>query len=263
MFTKKGYSSLIIKNLDKNNWGKWHIIIPARLHSTRLKEKLIQDLAGKPLIIRVYEAIKPLANNGACIHVATDSEKISKLLEKESIPFIDTDKNHQSGTDRIYEASKKLKDKREFILNIQGDEPFIDLEELEKLKLKMESDAELDITSAFFKNNKKSDFSSSNCVKVVLNGQGLALYFSRAMIPFPRDEKSFNHFKHHIGIYGFRTSSLKNFCQFSRGNLEAIESLEQLRALENGLKIGMVEFSKPTIGIDTEKDLNEARKNFK
>ena len=242
------------------NLNKWLIVIPARLHSTRLVEKPLVDLCGTPLIVRVCERLSPLEDLGAKIIVATDSEKILQVLTSHNIQGLMTSTQHQSGTDRVYEVSQQLTS--EYILNVQGDEPFVNVEDLKSLMQQMQETKEDAMATLVHKNTDKVAFNNPNCVKAVISKSSRAIYFSRSPIPFDRDEKSFDYFWQHIGVYAFSKVALKNFCAFEQSRLEKCEKLEQLRALENNIPILITKASKPAIGIDTQEDLDEARKYF-
>ena len=246
------------------SWENWLIAIPARLESTRLPEKPLADLGGKPLIIRVHEQLKDLKALGATIIVATDHKKVQDACQKFSVDAIMTDKDHSSGTDRCLQAAEIL-NHRGFILNVQGDEPFVKCEDLANLKRQLETgeNPKHVMATLIHKNNSQRAYQDPNCVKVVINQDGQALYFSRSSIPFNRNEPgNVTFFWQHIGVYGFTYESLKQFCSLPESYLEKTERLEQLRALENGFMIKTTESPYPSLGIDTQSDLEVAREKF-
>lgn len=240
------------------SWQDWLIVVPARLQSSRLPEKPLQDLKGQPLIVRVYQRLSTLADKGAQIVVGTDSEKVLSACQQREIPACLTDPQHASGTDRVHEVASKYPHK--FILNVQGDEPFVNLSDLENLCLSFQSRPNPEMGTLVHLNSNRADFENPNCVKVVRRGD-FALYFSRSPIPYPRDGV-FQGFWQHIGIYAFSRTSLNQFCKLPMSSLEAIEKLEQLRALENSMQVHLCNANKPGLGIDTPEDLEEARARY-
>ena len=233
-------------------------IIPARYNSTRFPGKPLAILGKNPIIQHVYERTK---NSGIFdeIIVATDDQRIFDAVENFGGKVVFTSPKHKSGTDRVAEVCSKLD--CDIIVNIQGDEPFI----LEKPLLKLISvfeNKEIEVASLMHKIQK--NVNNPNNVKVVCDKDNFALYFSRAAIPFPRDSEAtkISYYKH-IGVYAFRKEILMRFVQLPVGKLERIEKLEQLRLLENGIKIKMVETDYRGIGIDTPADLREAEKILK
>lgn len=245
-----------------DDWRLWQIIIPARLESTRLKHKLLQDLCGAPVIARVAERLAPLTAKGAEVVVAADAEPLLTACRDAGITAIMTRPDHSTGSDRVHEASTLLGSDRPFILNVQGDEPFVDLSVLEAAKTRFEAEPSWDMVSAYHLNTSFAAFQSPDCVKVVMSAADTALYFSRAAIPARRagwSGANFVSFNQHIGIYGFSRDALARYCKAPKSPLETIESLEQLRALSQGLVIGMVKSLQPAIGIDNQEDLDAAR----
>jgi 3-deoxy-manno-octulosonate cytidylyltransferase (CMP-KDO synthetase) len=232
------------------------IIIPARVGSTRFPNKVLADIGGLPMVIRTAKAVSSVDR----VVIATDSSDVKGEADRYGIEAILTSTNHTSGTDRIYEASTKLNlDDSEIILNVQADEPFIEttvIQALLDLTKRNSSDNSIMINSCY-KYISNSEADDPNLVKVVTDEEDMALYFSRAKIPYPRDHH-FNHYKGHIGVYGFTKSSLERFCKFQPSPLESIEKLEQLRALYYGYRIAMVEVETQSFGIDTPEDLEHA-----
>ncbi|MEZ4743151.1 MAG: 3-deoxy-manno-octulosonate cytidylyltransferase [Bdellovibrionota bacterium] len=241
----------------------WLIVVPARLGSTRLPKKPLVDLAGKPLIVRVVENLTNLIHRGAEVVVATDSADIIQVCKSANIAVQMTRLDHHSGTDRCLEVANATPKK--FVMNVQGDEPFICLTALEGLADFVES-GRYEMATLAYCNRHKDAFESSNIVKIALcENTKRALYFSRSPIPnrtrYIYDDHLFG-FWQHIGVYAYKIETLRKFCSFSPSLLEQMESLEQLRALENGIEIGVVYSEKPSIGIDTFEDLEKARERL-
>jgi len=235
------------------------VVIPARLESTRLPNKVILDIGGKPLIQRVFEQVKK-SKKVSDIFIATDSEKIIKLVESFGGKAILTSSKHQSGTDRIAEAVQNLE--TDFIINVQGDEPLISPNLIDSLISVLENDDEVSFVSAMRKIDNLEDLDNPNCVKVITDFSQNAIYFSRSKIPFSRDNDFQNYFQH-IGIYGYKKDFLLKYSQLPQTVLEQTEKLEQLRAIENGFKIRMVETEYKSIGVDTLADLEKVRQIWK
>lgn len=234
-------------------------VIPARYDSTRFPAKLMQDLCGKTVILRTYEAATSTKLFDA-VFVVTDSILIYDEIINNGGKAIMSIKTHESGSDRIAEAIENLD--VDIVINIQGDEPFINKEPLAKVieVFRNDFDAKVDLASLMFEVVKKTDIENPNNVKVVVDQNGFALYFSRSVIPYPRDIDAGVRYMKHIGIYAFRKKALLDFYRLPMKSLEASEKLEQLRYLEYGKRIKMVETSHGSIGIDTIEDLEKARK---
>ncbi|SME93861.1 3-deoxy-manno-octulosonate cytidylyltransferase [Pseudobacteriovorax antillogorgiicola] len=241
------------------NWNNWLIVVPARLKSSRLPEKPLQDLGGKALIVRVYQRLAPLASQGAKIVVATDHDSVMRVCQAESIPAVMTSASHESGTDRVFEVAKDHS--RALVLNVQGDEPFVDLSDLERLASAMERQESPQMGTLIYRNQNLDEFHNPNIVKAVRSDQQVALYFSRSSIPHDRDG-GFEGFWQHQGIYAYSQDTLRRFCELAPHPLEQQEKLEQLRALGHGIAILAVEAKHASIGIDTPEDLEEARERF-
>jgi len=232
------------------------IIIPARIGSSRFPNKVLADVGGLPMVIRTAKAVEKIDK----VAIATDSEEVIKIAKKYHIDAIMTSSNHNSGTDRIFEAAEKLNLKNdEVIINVQGDEPFIESDVVKAvydLTVKNKNNLNIMMNSCYkIMNNPEAD--DPNIVKLITTDEDIALYFSRAKIPYPRDHH-FNDYKGHLGIYGFTKKSLEIFCNLTPAPLEDIEKLEQLRALYHGYNIAMVEVKTKSFGIDTIEDLEEA-----
>ena len=234
------------------------IIIPARIGSSRFPNKVLADIGGTPMVIRTAMAVQDIDD----VAIATDSEEVMKIAQSYNIKAVMTSESHQSGTDRIYEAAQKLGlGEDEVIINVQGDEPFIETEVIEaiyKLTQSNKNNPNIMMNSCYkLITNPEAD--DPNIVKVVTNEKDIALYFSRAKVPYPRDHR-FDQYKGHLGIYGFTMKSLEAFCSSTPAPLEDIEKLEQLRALYHGYMIAMVEVNTESFGIDTPEDLEKALK---
>lgn len=233
------------------------VVIPAREKSSRLPNKLLIEVNGKPIIKWTVENCLNVKNIDRVI-VATDSERIKEALKNLDIDIFITPENIKSGSDRIAYVLKYIED--EDIINVQGDEPLVNVEDIENLANVLKNG---DITTLAYPIDKEEDFKNPNIVKVVLDKDNYALYFSRSPIPFPRDI-SFNEIKKsikvykHIGIYGYKKEILYKFSyELEPSPIEEVEKLEQLRFLYNGYKIKVVEAKEETVGIDTEEDLRK------
>jgi len=230
------------------------IIIPARLSSTRLPNKVLADINGIPMVIKTAFIAQKIDD----VVIATDSKKVIEIAQKYNIKAIMTDANHKSGSDRIKEASDILGlSENELIINLQGDEPFIESEILQSVKDTLEKikTREFVMVSCYKKIDELSA-EDPNLVKVVIDKNDDAIYFSRSKIPYNRDN-SVHNYKGHIGIYGFNKKSLDKFCKIN-ANIEDIEKLEQLRVIYHGYKIKMIEVQTNSFGIDTAEDLKKA-----
>lgn len=236
-------------------------VIPARINSSRFPKKLIQDLNGKPVIVRTYLAVKK-TNLFDEVIVATDSSEIKELIENCGGKVFMSIKLHESGSDRIAEAVENID--TDIVVNIQGDEPFVSKENLQAMLQVFEKDTkkEISLSSVMTTLTKWEDIENPNHVKVVLDKNQYALYFSRSVIPYPRELDDKKTYFKHIGLYAFRKEALMQFTQWEVGVLESIEKLEQLRYLENGKKIKMIHTNHIGIGIDTEEDLIKARNHW-
>ena len=237
-------------------------VIPARYASTRFPAKLMQDLGGKTVILRTYEAAinTQLFDD---VFVVTDSDLIYDEIVSHGGKAIKSIKEHESGSDRIAEAIENLD--VDIVINVQGDEPFIDAEPLAKVIEVFRNDSvkQADLASLMREITNEDDINNPNNVKVVVDQNGFALYFSRSVIPFPRETNVGVRYMQHIGIYAFRKQALLDFYSLPMQSLEASEKLEQLRYLEFGKRIKMVETTHVGIGIDTPEDLEKARKMIK
>ena len=226
-------------------------VIPARLESTRLPRKMLRQIAGKPLIARVYEGVRssPLLHD---VIVATDSDEIMQVCRQHGWNARMTSAQHRSGTERVREVSDSIE--ADIYLNVQGDEPLTRAEHIEAL-IDLMKDPQAQVGTLKTPASAE-DVNNANAVKVVTDSIGRALYFSRATIPFDRDGSRPNCFKH-LGFYAYRKPALDRFCALPESSLEISERLEQLRFLENGIPIQVAETPYDTVGVDTEEDLRK------
>jgi 3-deoxy-manno-octulosonate cytidylyltransferase (CMP-KDO synthetase) len=224
-------------------------IIPARLASTRLPRKMLREIAGQPLIGRVYEGVRssPLLDD---VIVATDSDEIMQLCRQHGWNARMTSAAHRSGTERVHEISESVE--ADVYVNVQGDEAMTRAEHIAAL-LGVMKDPLVQVGTLKTQASPE-DVCNPNAVKVVTDAGGRALYFSRATIPFDRDGSGPNYFKH-LGFYAYRKAALDRFCGLHESSLERSERLEQLRFLENGISIHVAETRYDAVGVDTEEDL--------
>ncbi|OPY75262.1 MAG: 3-deoxy-manno-octulosonate cytidylyltransferase [Syntrophorhabdus sp. PtaU1.Bin153] len=233
------------------------IVIPARYGSTRLPGKPLLDIAGKPLLRWVFEkALQSRLKDGVLI--ATDDERIRDAATAFGAEVVMTSPACASGTDRAHEAVKGRNGR--LVVNLQGDEPFIEPSMIDDLFTVMENE-KVDMATLCCPVADEREYTDPNTVKVVLDRSGFALYFSRSPIPFRRTDRTVIVYKH-VGIYGYTGSFLERFVAMPRGILEETESLEQLRVLETGFRIRVVPTTYDGFGIDTEKDLLRAAKRL-
>lgn len=230
-------------------------MIPARYDATRFPGKLMKQLGDKPVIQHTYDATAATGLFDKVI-VVTDSDTIYNLINSNGGYAVMSKDTHHSGSDRIAEAVADMD--VDVIVNVQGDEPFIQKEPLEKL-IRLFDDTSVRVGSLMRKITDDEELQRSSSVKVVVNKNNDALYFSRSVIPFAADQSANPDYYLHIGVYGFRKETLLAFTQWPAGKLEQIEKLEQLRYLENGIAIrmGLVNFK--SVAIDTPEDLQRAK----
>jgi 3-deoxy-manno-octulosonate cytidylyltransferase (CMP-KDO synthetase) len=248
-------------------------IIPARFNSTRLEEKLLRLLGDKPLILHTLEQTKKAKNIDRVI-VATDDERIFKVIVESGNEVVITSGNHQSGSDRIAEVAETLP-ANSIIVNVQGDEPLISPTTIERAVDALLKDSDVVMSTTCEIIHEAKDVLSADVVKLVTDETGFALYFSRSPIPFPRDavkkygtlENALQNepnliklFRKHTGLYVYRREFLLEYTKLPQSSLEKTEMLEQLRALENGAKIKVIEVEESSIGVDTFEDLERVRK---
>lgn len=247
-------------------------VIPARYASTRLEGKLLLHLDGKPLILHTLEQAKKARQIDEVI-VATDDERILQTVIESGNKAILTSPEHQSGSDRIAEIAKTLPE-NSIIVNVQGDEPLIPPSTIEKAIEAVVADENVVMSTTCERIEEVKDVISSDVVKVVMDEDGFALYFSRSPIPFPRDEVKkygnlenalsanpslIENFNKHTGLYVYRREFLLKITSLPQSNLEKLEMLEQLRALENGYKIKVVRVEQSSIGVDTAEDFERVK----
>lgn len=234
-------------------------IIPARYASTRFPGKPLAMLGGKPVIQRVYEQVVSVLGEA---YVATDDERIFKAVESFGGRAVMTRSDHKSGTDRIEEAAQKLQTDADVIINVQGDEPFIQKTQLETVK-HLFDDPQTQIATLGKPFESMEAVENPNSPKIVCDVNGYAMYFSRSVIPYVRGKEQSEWLQHfpflkHIGLYAYRRNVLAEITKLPQSSLELAESLEQLRWLQNGyrIKVGLTDVE--TVGIDTPEDLDRA-----
>ncbi|MBE0496524.1 MAG: 3-deoxy-manno-octulosonate cytidylyltransferase [Campylobacterales bacterium] len=235
------------------------ILIPARLQSTRFPQKILAPIHGIPMVIATAKRVQEVDR----VAIATDAPEVVALAKRHGFEAVLTCDTHQSGTDRINEAANALGlGAEEIILNVQGDEPFIEPENVAALFQKVRDLSHLPWAMAScFKAITPEEATDPNLVKVVLNHADQALYFSRSPIPYDRDKTGVPYWGH-LGLYGFTRATLSAFCALPSAPLEHTEKLEQLRALYHGHAIHMVKVASQSFGIDTAEDLERALKLF-
>ena len=233
-------------------------LIPARLESTRLSRKLLRELNGIPLIVRTAQNIIDFKIFDE-VHVITDSIDIKNILDKYSISNFLSEKDHQTGTDRVAEYANNFD--CDIIINVQGDEPFIKKQNLQIILSEFENDINkiIDVISLKKRIDKQIDIDNHNNVKVVTDANDFANFFSRSPIPHNRSN-SFNQYYKHIGIYAFRKKALMEFPKMFISEIEKAEKIEALRFIYNDKKIKLLEIHNNIISIDTEEDFIEAEK---
>jgi len=230
------------------------VVIPARMASTRFPGKPLKKISGVPMILRVAEnCLKTSADR---VIVATDDEDIMRTCESlDGLESTMSSPDITSGTDRVAVVAKFILD--DIFINVQGDEPFIDPKLVDALIKDLQDNPDVIMNTAACVFDEGEDVNDPNSVKVVMDKDDFALYFSRSPIPFNRDGKSVDYYKH-IGIYGFRKDWLMKFSEMEPSSLEMTESLEQLRALDNGVKIKVIKTDYKPVSVDTEEDLKKA-----
>lgn len=237
------------------------IIIPARLNSTRLPGKPLADIAGKPMISRVYE--QAIKSKSADVVVACAESSIASVIDNLGGKAILTDPNHLSGTDRIAQALSIIDPDKiyQIIVNLQGDLPLVSTDLIQQAVNSLTAKNDYDIITFAAPINNDQEINNPNIVKIVIANSDhqikRAIYFSRSAIPYNADI-----YYHHIGIYSYRRVALEKFINYSVTNLERQESLEQLRAIEHGLKIGVIIVDQAPLGVDTKDDLIIVRNKF-
>lgn len=229
-------------------------VIPSRYASTRLPGKPLKDIAGKPMIVRVLERAQQAKHIDKAL-VATDDARIVQAVQACGGEAVMTSKDCQTGTDRLAEVARACTN-YDVVINVQGDEPLIDPVLIDRLAALFEDDSPLCMATVRTPIHNEAEAQNPNNVKVVCDLQGYALYFSRSLLPYLRQKAPV--YKH-LGIYAYRRDFLLTFATLPRSPLETAESLEQLRALENGYRIRVIEAQGSFIGVDTEADLEKVR----
>jgi 3-deoxy-manno-octulosonate cytidylyltransferase (CMP-KDO synthetase) len=237
---------------------KFHVIIPARYASTRFPGKPLVDLGGKPMVVHVCE--RAAKSGAASVNVATDDERIAAAVRAHGHQAIITRADHASGTDRLAEAARKLKlSEKQIVVNVQGDEPLISPRLIRSVGELLEKKRAASVSTACHAIHDQASLASPNVVKVVLDAEGYALYFSRAHIPYPRESGAVCY--RHAGIYGYRVAFLKKYSRLKPSPLEKAEALEQLRVLWHGYRIAVaVRKDEIPPGVDTPEDLEAVRR---
>ena len=235
-------------------------VIPARYASTRLPGKPLADIAGKPMICRVYDRdvqAKCLSE----VVVATDDQRVQQAVEAHGGKAMMTAKDHPTGTDRLAEVAAAYPD-IDLIINVQGDEPLIEPSIIDALAAAFDSDADLKMATVMTEITDEAEQMNPNNVKVVTDRNGYALYFSRSLLPYPRYRKGVPVYKH-IGIYAYKREFLLHYAKMAPTPLEETEALEQLRALENGYRIKVIRTDHRFVGVDTAEDLAMVNKIYR
>ncbi|MCE2929688.1 MAG: 3-deoxy-manno-octulosonate cytidylyltransferase [Candidatus Caenarcaniphilales bacterium] len=232
-------------------------VIPARLSSTRLAEKLLLEIDGKSIVQKVYEQAKQ-SKLVSDVVIATDAQKIFDHAKSFGAKVEMTSSAHQSGTDRIAELAARNPD-WDIVINVQGDEPFMNPLDIDAAVEPMLHDPTINMTSIYFETTDKAAMSNPSVVKLVTDNDNYAMYFSRALIPHDRDANNTITYKKHLGLYCYRRETVIMISNsIPKTNLEDYEKLEQLRALASGIKIKMVKAKASSIGIDTQEDYKNA-----
>ncbi|MCK9197357.1 MAG: 3-deoxy-manno-octulosonate cytidylyltransferase [Syntrophales bacterium] len=234
-------------------------IIPSRYESSRFPGKPLADLCGKPMIQHVYERVLQ-SGFVSLIAVATDDQRIFDAVITFGGRAVLTAAVHPSGTDRIHEAASLLQlDDEDIVVNIQGDQPLFNPIQIEEVVQPLRDDPSIPMSTLIYRIIREEEIGHPNAVKTVFDADGFALYFSRATVPFVRDrDKQTDYYKHH-GIYAYRRHFLRTFAALPVGKLEKLEALEQLRALEYGYKIKVIETIHDSVEVDTPAELERVR----
>ena len=225
-------------------------VIPARLQSTRLPRKVLRDIAGRALVLRTYDAAKRSPHLTDLL-IATDSQEVAGVCAAHGVPAVVTSPDHPSGTDRVWEVAQHRA--ADVYVNIQGDEPLVTQGHIERLVTPFLTEPETQVSTLCIRATEE-ELPNTAVNKVVTGVDGYALYFSKYPIPFDRDGRGTPRYKH-VGLYAYRKSALDAFHALPPSPLELTEKLEQLRFLEHGIRIRVVETDEPTIGVDTEADV--------
>ncbi|MDQ2075609.1 3-deoxy-manno-octulosonate cytidylyltransferase [Marinimicrobium sp. ABcell2] len=246
----------------------FYVVIPARYASTRLPGKPLREIGGKPMVQHVYE--RALQSGAEKVIIATDDPRIEAAAHAFGAPVCMTSANHQSGTDRLQEVAQKMGlEPDAIVVNVQGDEPLIPPSVIDQVATNLAAHTDASVATLYEPINRLEDFRNPNVVKAVLDHNGMALYFSRAPVPWPRDLFASEDVtslptdfpaRRHIGIYAYRASLLDRFVTWPQAPLEQIEALEQLRVLAQGERIHLAAAcAEVPGGVDTEADLQRVR----
>lgn len=247
---------------------QFKIVIPARYGSSRLPGKPLLDICGKPMVQHVWERAQETGADLSNIWIATDDQRIADVVEGFGGQVVLTATEHLSGTDRLAEVANMLQwHDNDIVVNVQGDEPLIPAEYIQAAAERLHKDNQADIATLCCPIDTTEDIFNPNCVKVVQNAAQHALYFSRAAIPWDRDnfsDKQYHqiseHWRRHLGLYAYRVATLKKLASLTPAPIEILESLEQLRALYHGIKISLVHVDEaPAHGVDTHADADRVR----
>jgi len=231
-------------------------VIPARYKSSRFPGKPLADIHGKPMIWWVYSHAAKVGDFNE-VYVATDDITIEKKCIELGLKVIMTSESHKTGTDRVGEVAEKIT--ADLYVNIQGDEPLIESDTIKKAIEPFYSEENISVTNLMTKIKKQDEILDITVPKVVVNANSEAVFMSRLPIPYPKGDVEVNYYKQ-VCVYGFTPESLNFYCRSDRGAIERVEDIEILRFIESGYKVKMVEVSQDTIGVDTEKDLENVRR---
>lgn len=228
-------------------------IIPARWASTRFPGKVLADINGRPMLQHVYERVAQVSLLDDIL-IACDCENVMRVAQQFGAKTVMTSDKHPSGSDRIAEVVQNIE--ADIVINVQGDEPLIDPSVIDALISVLKQESECVMATVIKRIDNEDDLNNSNVVKVVIDNNDYALYFSRSLVPFNRDNEDVTYYRH-LGIYAYRKNFLLKYVTLPQSNLERIEKLEQLRVLENGYKIKTIKTNMETIGVDTIEDLKK------
>lgn len=238
-------------------------VIPARYKSSRFPGKPLADICGKPMIWWVYQQCKKVKDFEA-VYVATDDEKIFDTCEALGIRAVMTSESHRTGTDRIGEVAQKIP--ADLIVNIQGDEPLLEPETIAAAIKPFYSNSNLQISNLMTKITDPIDVVNFTVPKVITNKEGIGVYLTRAMAPYPKGSLEFNYYKQ-VCVYGFKPEALQFYCDYGmtygKAKIEAVEDIEILRFIENGFKVQYIEVDSQSVAVDTPNDLAKVRKIVK
>ncbi len=234
-------------------------VIPARYASSRFPGKPLADIEGKPMIWWVYNQCKKVEEFDE-VYVATDSEQIAEVCEQYGLSFVMTSDKHKTGTDRVGEVAERIP--ADLIVNIQGDEPLLEPETIRAAIKPFLTQSDLMVTNLMTKIFDPVDVVNFTVPKVITNKDGIGIYLTRATAPYPKGSLDYSYYKQ-VCVYGFKPEALRFFCNYGReygkGKVEAVEDIEILRFIENGIKVQYIEVDSETIAVDTPNDLEKVR----